>query len=116
MNNNLISSLTVNEFTELMLGIITQNNNYNKAKSLIESLEPPNETDITHIGWVAVNTNYKISTIKSMVSRETIPYVSRKKPLQFSKKAIIAWMENGRPKTEINLDFIPKRKKHNDRT
>lgn len=116
MNQNLISSLTVSEFTELMLGFITQNNNYNKAISLIESLEPPNETDITNIGWVAVNANYKLSTIKSMVSRETIPCVSRKKPLQFSKKAIIEWMENGRPKPKNELDFIPKRKRKNDAT
>ena len=111
MNHNLLSSLTVNQFADLMLGLLTQNSNLKSAKSLIQSLEPPNETDVKCIAWVAENCNLQPSTIRSMVSRGTIPFLTRKKPLQFSQKAITEWMINGRPKASLLLDFTPKRKK-----
>lgn len=110
MPNHQISSLTEKEFSELLLGILSQNSRLNDVKSLISSITPSNESDITGIEWVSVNCNYKLSTIRSKVSRQTIPYFSRKKPLQFSKKAILKWMEQGRPTTSIIQDFKPKRK------
>lgn len=111
MLSNQISSLSVKEFTDLMLDILSQNRNLNDAQNLLMSLQPPNETDVKSILWVAENCNLKPSTIRSMVSRSTIPCLSRKKPLQFSAKAITEWMENGRKKPEVVIDFIPKRKK-----
>lgn len=94
-----------------MSGILAQNSNFKSAISLLQSIEPPNETDVKNIAWVSENCNLKPSTIRSMVSRGTIPFLSRKKPLQFSQKAITEWMVNGRPKTPLQLDFTPKRKK-----
>jgi len=111
MNDNSISTLTVNQFTDLMLGLLAQNSTLKSAKSLLQSLEPPNETDVKCIAWVSENCNLKPSTIRSMVSRGTIPFLTRKKPLQFSQKTITEWMTNGRPKTPLLLDFTPKRKK-----
>ena len=105
-----ISSLTETELSDFILGILSQNNRLNELNSLINSITPTNESDIKGIEWVAVNCNYTLSTIRTMVSRQTIPYFSRNKPLQFSKKAILKWMEQGRPKTSIIKDFIPKRK------
>lgn len=111
MQHNPISSLSQTEFRDLMLDILSQNWSLKSAQNLLQSLEHPNETDVKCISWVSENCNLKSSTIRSMVSRGTIPFLSRKKPLQFSKKAIIDWMENGRPKPELKLDFTPKRKK-----
>ncbi len=111
MNDNSISTLTVNQFTDLIAGLIAQNSTFKSAENLLHSLEPFNETDVKCIAWVSVNCNLKPSTIRSMVSRGTIPFLTRKKPLQFSQKAITEWMTNGRPKTPLLLDFTPKRKK-----
>jgi hypothetical protein len=110
MTNKPISELTETELSEFILGILSENTRLNDLNSLIKSITPSNESDITGIEWVSANCNYQLSTIRSKVSRETIPYFSRNKPLQFSKKAIIKWMEQGRPKTSIIKDFIPKRK------
>lgn len=111
MEKNQISTLTIKEFSFLMLDILSQNREIKKSENLLNSLQPPNETDVKSISWVAENCNLKASTIRSMVSRSTIPCLSRKKPLQFSAKAIIDWMENGRKKPEVLIDFTPKRKK-----
>ena len=111
MEKNQISTLTIEEFSFLMLNILSQNREIIKSENLLNVYQPPNETDVKSILWVAENCNLKPSTIRSMVSRCTIPCLSRKKPLQFSAKAITEWMENGRKKPEVVIDFTPKRKK-----
>lgn len=111
MNNNPLSSLTVDQYTDLMSGLLAQISTFKSAETLLQSLEPTNETDIKCIAWVSVNCNLKPSTIRSMVSRGTIPFITRKKPLQFSQKAITEWMVKGRPKNQPLNDFTPNRKK-----
>ena len=111
MEKNQISTLTIEEFSFLMLNILSQNREIKKSENLLHAYQPPNETDVKSILWVSENCNLKPSTIRSMVSRSTIPCLSRKKPLQFSAKAITEWMENGRKKPEVVIDFTPKRKK-----
>ena len=110
MPDNPISSLSQTEFRDLMLDILSKNWSLKSTQNFLQSLEPPNETDVKCISWVSENCNLKLSTIRSMVSRGTIPSISRGKPLQFSKNKIIEWMENGRPKVNQVIDFAPIRK------
>ena len=110
MEKKSIVELSVSEFKDLMQQIFGEERSTKKAIALLQSLEPHNDSDIKPIDWVSVTCNLKNSTIRSMVSRGCIPYLTRKKPLQFSQKAIIEWMQMGRPKNQIKLNYIPKRK------
>lgn len=60
------------------------------------------EQDIIFIDQVCRLTGYTKPTLYSKVSRYEIPVLSRGKPLTFSKKAILNWIENGKPSAIYN--------------
>lgn len=68
------------------------------------------ETDNVDINWVSENMKMPISTIRSKVSRMEMPCKKRGKPMAFSKKETIEWVENGKPKVIQEIDFAPVRK------
>ncbi len=72
------------------------------------------ETDNTNIDWVSENFNIPKGTIRSKVSKREMPCKKRGKPLIFSKKEIIEWVEKGKPKIEEEIEFAPVRKKRNN--
>jgi len=108
MNNEKpLFSLTVNEFNQLMDLKISESQTV-KAQSNV--LVHP-KTDSKDINWVSKITNLSTSTIRSKVCRGEIPFKKRGKPLIFSEKDIISWLENNRPKNKSSIDFTPKHKK-----
>jgi hypothetical protein len=65
------------------------------------------ETDNVDINWVSENLKIPIATIRTKVSRMEMPCKKRGKPMVFSKKEILEWYENGRPKVVQEIDFAP---------
>ncbi|OYU84277.1 MAG: hypothetical protein CFE24_07265 [Flavobacterium sp. BFFFF2] len=98
-------TLTVNEFSELI-------------RNQFKSIQIPNnkndtvyEIDNVDINWVSENLKIPIATIRTKVSRMEMPCKKRGKPMGFSKKQILEWNENGRPKVTQEIDFAQSRKK-----
>lgn len=86
-------TLTVDEFVEL-----------NRTIHLdLKYLDPDVRKEITHVEDiifvpdVVKLTNYKESTIYSKVCRGEMPVLSTGRPLTFSRKQLIKWIEDGRP-------------------
>lgn len=65
------------------------------------------ETDSVDINWVSENLKIPKATIRTKVSRDEMPFKKRGKPLIFSKKEILEWYENGKPKVVQEIDFAP---------
>ena len=65
------------------------------------------ETDNVDINWVSENLKMPKSTIRTKVSRKEMPCKQRGKPMVFSKKETLEWIENGRPKIVQEIDFAP---------
>ena len=96
-----IFTLTVSEFSELI---------QEQLKSLQLPVKNQNsilETDNVDINWVSENLKIPIATIRTKVSRMEMPCKKRGKPMVFSKKEILEWYENGRPKVVQEIDFAP---------
>ena len=90
-------SLTVKEYQELnteFFNRLVDKIIENKLQNLLPLR--PNE-DIIFIDEAVTITGYKKSTIYSKVSRFEIPVISRLRPLTFSRKSLIEWIENGKP-------------------
>lgn len=87
--NTLISSLTVSEFLELI------NKKTNKTSN----------SDLIFIEDLKKITNYKESTIYSKVSKNQIPVISRGRPLIFSRKEILNWLQLGKPNVQSFLQL-----------
>lgn len=87
--NTLISSLTVSEFLELI--------NKKTSKS--------SNSDLIFIEDLKKITNYKESTIYSKVSKNQIPVISRGRPLIFSRKEILNWLQLGKPNVQSFLQL-----------
>ena len=97
-------ALTVGEFSALI---------EEKLKLLQIPISKNNtvfETDNVDINWVSENLNMPISTIRTKVSRMEMPCKKRGKPMGFSKKEKIEWVEKGKPKVIQEIDFAPIRK------
>ena len=94
-------ALTVGEFSALI---------EEKLKLLQIPISKNNtvfETDNVDINWVSENLKIPIATIRTKVSRMEMPCKKRGKPMVFSKKEILEWYENGRPKVVQEIDFAP---------
>jgi len=91
-NKRPLFSLTVEEFIELNKSINLDQIRYHVP----EKIEAP-KSDIIYADEVSVIANYTKSTLYSKVNRGEIPYVSGGRPLTFSRKEIIEWIQNGRP-------------------
>ncbi len=50
-------------------------------------------------------TGYKKATIYSKLSKNEIPCISRRKPLTFSRKRLIEWIENGKCSLNNSIDL-----------
>jgi len=88
-------ALSVQEYIEISKKLF-----YEEAEKLIrreqqENSKEPNE--IIFIDEVIQLTGYRRATIYSKVSRFEIPVLTRRKPLTFSRKAILQWLEAGKP-------------------
>ena len=97
-------ALTVGEFSALI---------EEKLKLLQIPISKNNtvfETDNVDINWVSENLKMPISTIRTKVSRMEMPCKKRGKPMGFSKKETIEWVEKGKPKVIQEIDFAPIRK------
>lgn len=97
-------SLTVSEFSVLMQEQFKLFQIHNVKKDIVF------ETDNVDINWVSENLNMPISTIRTKVSRMEMPCKKRGKPMEFSKKEMLEWYENGKPKVIQEIDFAPIRK------
>lgn len=95
-NSKPLYTLTIGEYIELNKKVFAE-----EAKKLLQEQNPisnqkiPN--DIIFLDDVAELTGYKKPTIYSKISRYEIPVLSRRKPLTFSRKALIEWIEEGKP-------------------
>lgn len=107
-DNRPLFSLTVDEFKELskiiQLDLKYLHPDYRKD---VESTE-----DIIYASEASKLTGYTESTLYTKVSRKEIPILSGGRPLTFSRKQLIAWIEAGRPSLlEIKVkDFMKNQK------
>lgn len=100
-------SLSVGEFTTLIQDSIKAINNPPQRP------EDKIETDIVDIDWVSKNFGMPKGTIYSKVSKNEMPCKKRGKPLQFSKEETLNWVNDGKPKLSLEIDFAPNHKKNN---
>lgn len=95
-NSKPLCSLTVGEYMELNKKAFSEEaERLLQERSVEHSKKAPG--DIIFIHDVLQLTGYKRSTLYSKVSRCEIPVLSRKKPLTFSRKAILRWLKEGKP-------------------
>ena len=90
-------TLTVGEYIELNKKVFAE-----EAEKLFQikarsQESPQQEQDIIFVEQVLALTGYQKSTLYSKVSRYEIPVISRRKPLTFSRKAILQWLKDGKP-------------------
>lgn len=97
-------ALTVGEFSALM------QEQLKLSQTPIIKQDIVFETDNVDINWVSENLKIPIATIRTKVSRMEMPCKKRGKPMVFSKKEILEWNENGRPKLIQEVDFAPIKK------
>jgi len=62
-----------------------------------ENHENKAENDIIFLDDVVRLTGYRKATIYTKICRFQIPVVSRRRPLTFSREAILQWMKDGKP-------------------
>lgn len=92
-------SLTISEYVELSKKVFSESAekllNFN-----IKDDEPVKQKqDIIFMDEVLSLTGYKKATLYSKVCRYEIPVLSRRKPLTFSREAILQWLKDGKPNT-----------------
>ena len=90
-------SLTVGEYIDLSKEAFAQ-----EAKRLLANnddipVKLNTNTDIIFVEEVQQLTGYKRSTIYSKVCRFEMPVISKRRPLTFSRKAILNWLKDGKP-------------------
>lgn len=92
-------TLTVGEFIELNKKVFTEE--VERILHLNKQPEEPvkHDQDIIFMDEVLALTGYRKATLYSKVCRYEIPVISRRKPLTFSRKAIIQWLNDGKPNT-----------------
>lgn len=91
-------SLTVAEYIEVNQKIVKQQL-LELLSNNSESLQPKSDQDIIFIDEACELTGYSKPTLYSKISKYEIPVLSRGKPLTFSKKELIQWIHEGKPKT-----------------
>lgn len=96
-NEDHLFTLTVEEYKELNRKIFQELGNDLLSKVNSDKEPQVKENDTIFVKEVMELTGYKAATVYSKVCRYEMPVVSRRKPLTFSKKAIMKWMESGKP-------------------
>jgi len=97
-NKKPLFSLTIGEYMELNRELLAEQNRRNNATQNVIT-PSKEESDIIQIKEVARITCFMISTIHTKVSKGEIPTHTRGKPLLFSKKIILKWLDDGCPKS-----------------
>jgi predicted DNA-binding transcriptional regulator AlpA len=90
-------SLTVEEYIDLSKQAFSDEAKKIIANYQINSGSNSSNNDIIFIDEVKELTNYQKSTIYSKVCRFEMPVISKRRPLTFSRKAIIDWLKEGKP-------------------
>jgi hypothetical protein len=90
-----VFGLSVRQYKELTRQIVAEE----IAKVILQQnpKSPAQNEDTIFIVDVMRITGYKKNTVYTKVSRLQIPYLSRCRPLTFSKDAIIQWIKSGKP-------------------
>lgn len=96
-NSKPLYSLSVDEYIDLNRKLFSE-----EAEKLIHNrlqgyVPTKVVDDIIFIDEVVELTGYKKSTIYSKVCRFEIPILTRLRPLTFSRKALITWINEGKP-------------------
>ena len=98
-NNTPIWQITVGDFERLVRKIVSE-----KVAQAVQDafeerakMEADQTEDIIDIKIASKITGLSVATIYSKVSRFELPSMSRGRPLLFSRKQLINWIEEGRP-------------------
>ena len=96
MSKDLLVTLTTDEYVELHKSICAELiDQVLQAKQSNQSIGP--ESDIIFLNEALKMTGYKKTTLYSKASRGEIPVLSRRRPLSFSRKALLQWIQDGKP-------------------
>ncbi len=104
-NNLPLFSLTIKQFSNLLKRIIGKEVELLLSQLQEEKNNQSEEGDICDVNHACKITKMAKPTLYSKVSLNQIPYLSRGKPLLFSRKQLKLWIGAGRPKTN-NLNRI----------
>lgn len=96
-NEKPLFTLTVEEYQDLSRKMFQEFELEILSKVNSSSEPKKKENDVIFLEELMELTGYKASTVYSKVCRFEIPVLSRRKPLTFSKKGIMEWMESGKP-------------------
>lgn len=96
-NEKPLFTLTVEEYKELNKRMFQEFELEILNKVGAVNTAPKNQKDIIFLDEVLEITGYKPATVYSKVCRFEMPALSRRKPLTFSRKAIVKWIEDGKP-------------------
>jgi len=109
-NSRNVFTLTVEEFKEVSRSVLME-----FIDLLKQQVHKKDEAsgDVMSIDEVSKMTGYKLSTIYTKISRKEIPVLSSRRPLLFSKNAILKWISSGRPSESerIASEFMINQKK-----
>jgi len=98
-DNRFLFNLTVRQFSELLRRIVGQEVELQFQNMEGDKGANANQLDICGIETACEITHLSKATIYSKVSLGQIVFISRKKPLLFSKEHLRKWLEADRPKT-----------------
>lgn len=96
--------LTISEYKELHQDMLSEQLSA-MTELISNSVKKSPKSDIIFIDDAMELTGYAKPTIYSKVCLYEIPVLSRNKPLTFSKKTLIEWIEQGKPNVlELQAD------------
>jgi len=98
-DNRFLFNLTVRQFSELIKRIIKQEIELQLQNMESDKGANANQLDICGIETACEITHLSKATIYTKVSLGQILYISRRKPLLFSREQLRKWLEADRPKT-----------------
>ena len=109
-NSRNVFTLTVDEFKEVSKSVLMDFIDLLKQQVHKEDKE---SIDVLSIDDVSKITGYKLSTIYTKISRKEMPVLSNRRPLLFSRNAILKWIKSGRPSESERIanEFIINKKK-----
>ena len=93
-NSRNVFTITVEEFKDVSKSVLMDFIDLLKQQVQKEDKE---SNDVMSIDDVSKITGYKLSTIYTKISRKEMPVLSNRRPLLFSKNAILKWINSGRP-------------------
>lgn len=112
-NSKPLFSLTIGEFLDLNKLVVSKEVEAHITSKFSGYTPSKVMEDIIFIEDAMQLTGYRRSTLYSKVSRFEIPYLTRNRPLTFSRKALTQWIEEGKPRPvdKKRDEFLTKQKK-----